>query len=111
MQLDLCISAIYVETTKSIFRLSLLALPFWERARIMDWDNKEWRTLWTLEMISRIAVHRSGLTARVTLSPSDPTKDCILLENTDNLDLSCWDLGELTEQVAALWLEGHFERV
>ena len=77
----------------------------------MDWDNKEWRSLWTLEMVSRIAVHRSGLTGKVVRSPNDPTKDRILLENTDHLDLSSCDLGELTEQVMALWLEGHFERV
>ncbi|SEO24264.1 hypothetical protein SAMN05216404_11513 [Nitrosospira multiformis] len=77
----------------------------------MDWDNKEWRSLWTLEMVSRIVVLRSSLTVKVMSSPNDPTKDCILLENTDNLDLSCWDLGEFTEQVTALWLEGHFERV
>ena len=76
----------------------------------MNWDNKEWRSLWTLEMISRIAVHRSGVTGRVTRSPDDPRKDRILLECPANLDLSLWDLGELTEEVMALWLEGNFER-
>ena len=77
----------------------------------MNWDNENWRSLWTLEMISRTAVHRSGVTARVTRSPDDPRKDRISRENTDNVDLSRWDLEELAHQVMALWLEGNFERV
>jgi hypothetical protein len=75
----------------------------------MNRDSKEWRSLWTLEMISRIAVHQSGVTARVARSPDDPRKDRISLENTANVDLSRWDLDELADEVMALWLEGNFE--
>ena len=77
----------------------------------MDRDNENWRSLWTLEMISRIAVHQSGITARVACSPNDPGKDGILLENTANVDWSRWDLDELADEVMALWLEGNFECV
>ena len=82
-----------------------------DRANIMNWDNENWRSLWTLEMISRVAVHQSGITARVAPSPDDPRKDGILLENTANVDWSRWDLDELVDEVMALWLEGNFERV
>lgn len=82
-----------------------------ERADFMGRDNENWRSLWTLEMISRIAVHRSGVTARVARSPDDPGKDRISLENTANVDLSGWDLDELADEVMALWLDGNFERV
>jgi hypothetical protein len=77
----------------------------------MNWDNENWRSLWTLEMISRTAVHQSGITARVAPSPDDPRKDGILLENTADVDWSRWDLDELVDEVMALWLEGNFERV
>jgi hypothetical protein len=79
-------------------------------SRLMDRDNENWRSLWTLEMISRIAVHQSGVTARVARSPDDPGKDRISLENTANVDLSPWDLDELADEVMELWLEGNFER-
>ena len=87
------------------------AFPAVDRVDIMNWDNENWRSLWTLEMISRVAVHQSGITARVAPSPDAPRKDCILFENTANVDLSRWDLDELADQVMALWLEGNFERV
>ncbi|PTQ79401.1 hypothetical protein C8R21_12810 [Nitrosospira multiformis] len=77
----------------------------------MNWDNENWRSLWTLEMISRVAVHQSGITARVVPSPDDPRKDGILLENMANVDWSRWDPDELVDEVMALWLEGNFERV
>jgi hypothetical protein len=77
----------------------------------MDGDNEAWRSLWTLEMISRTAVHRSGITARVARSPNNPAIDRISLENTANLDLSRWDLGDISKQAMALWLEGDFDRL
>lgn len=70
--------------------------------------NCSWRAQWTLEPISRTAVHRSGVTARVQPSPTDPTKDRITLENTATLDLERWDLGQLTEQAVKLWMEEGF---
>ena len=76
----------------------------------MEKDNEAWRSLWTLEMISRTAVHQSGVTARVARSPNNPEIERISLENTANLDLSRWDLGEISKQVMALWIEGNFER-
>jgi len=77
----------------------------------MNRDNENWRSLWTLEMISRTAVHQSGITARVVPSSDNPRKDGILLENTANVDWSRWDLDELADEVMTLWLEGNFERV
>ncbi len=76
----------------------------------MDRNNEAWRSLWTLEMISRTAVHQSGVTARVARSPNNPEIERISLENTANLDLSRWDLGDISGQVMALWIEGNFER-
>jgi hypothetical protein len=70
--------------------------------------NRSWRADWTLEPLSRVAVHKSGVTARVQPSPTDPRKDRITLENTSTLDLELWDLGELTEQAVKLWMEGKF---
>lgn len=70
--------------------------------------NRSWRALWTPERVSHIAVHKSGLTARVSPSPTDPAKDRITLENTDKVDLTRWDLGSLTEQALKLWVEGKF---
>lgn len=71
--------------------------------------NRSWRSHWTCEPTSRTAVHKSGVTARVMPSPTDPTKDRITLENTQGLDLARWDLGALTEQAAKLWAEGAAE--
>jgi hypothetical protein len=76
----------------------------------MDGDNEVWRSFWTLEMISRTAVHRSGVTARVGRSPNNPEIERISLENAANLDLSRWEPGDISKQVMALWLEGGFER-
>jgi hypothetical protein len=76
----------------------------------MDRDDEAWRSLWTLEMISRTAVHQSGVTARVTRSPNNPKIDRISLENKDSLDPSRWDLGDISKQLMTLWLEGSFER-
>ena len=76
----------------------------------MDRDNEYWRSLWTLETISRTAVHRSGVVARITRSPDDPTKDFISLEHPVNVDLSGWDLGEIADEAITLWREGKFER-
>jgi hypothetical protein len=68
--------------------------------------NRSWRSLWTLESVSRTAVHKSGVTARVQRSGTDTGKDRITLENTATLDLTRWDLGELTEQAVKLWMQG-----
>ena len=70
--------------------------------------SDDWRANWTTEAVSRTAVHKSGVTARVTPSFVDPTKDQIVLENTAAVDLLRWDLGELTEQAIILWMEGEF---
>lgn len=70
--------------------------------------NRSWRAQWTPEPVSRTAVHKSGVTARVQPSPTDPTKDRIILDNTATLDLDRWDLGQLTEQADRLWMEGEF---
>lgn len=70
--------------------------------------NRSWRSHWTCESLSRTAVHKSGITARVEPSPTDPAKDRITLENIDKLDLARWDLGRLTEQAVKLWMEGEF---
>ena len=77
----------------------------------MDGYKEVWRSLWTLEMISRTAVHRSGVTARVARSPNNPEIERISLENTATLDLSRWDLEDISKQVMALWLGGGFERL
>ncbi len=76
----------------------------------MDRDNEGWRSLWTLETISRTAVHRSGVVARVTRPPDGPMKDHLTLEHPVNVDLSGWDLGELADEAFTLWREGKFER-
>lgn len=68
--------------------------------------NRSWRSAWTPERVSRTAVHKSGVTARVSPSPTDPAKDRITLENTATLDLTRWDWGKLTEQAIKLWMEG-----
>lgn len=70
--------------------------------------NRSWRANWTPERVSRTATHKSGITARVSPSPTDSSKDRITLENTDKLDLARWDLGALTEQAVKLWMEGAF---
>lgn len=70
--------------------------------------NRSWRAQWTCEKVSRTAVHKSGVTARVTPSPTDPNKDRITLENTATMDTARWELGKLSEQAVKLWLEGEF---
>ena len=76
----------------------------------MDRNYEDWRSFWTLEMSFRTAVHQSGVIASVTRSPDNPKVIRILLENTDNLDLSRWDLGDISRQAIALLLERSFER-
>ncbi|MEI6600274.1 MAG: hypothetical protein WCN21_07355 [Comamonadaceae bacterium] len=70
--------------------------------------NRSWRSQWVPEPISRTAVHQSGVTARVSPSATDPTKDRITMDNTAQLDLDRWDLGKLTEQAIKLWMDGTF---
>jgi hypothetical protein len=57
--------------------------------------------------VSRTAVHKSGVVARVSPSPTDLTKDRISLDNTA-IDLARWDFGSLTAQAIELWMEGEF---
>lgn len=70
--------------------------------------NRSWRAHWTPEPVSRTAVHKSGVVARVSPSPNNPANDLITLENTDIIDLARWDLATLTEQAIRLWSEGVF---
>lgn len=70
--------------------------------------NRSWRMMWTLEKVSRTAVHKSGAVARVKPSTTDPNKDQIILENTEKIDQQRWDIGRLTEQAIKLWMEGLF---
>ena len=56
--------------------------------------NRNWRSAWTPESVSRTAVHKSGITARVGVSPTNPANDIVTLENTTNIDLKRWDLGK-----------------
>lgn len=70
--------------------------------------NRSWRSQWTPERVSRTAVHKSGVTARVSVSPTDTNNDRITLGNTDKFDFERWDLGKLTEQAIKLWMEGEF---
>jgi hypothetical protein len=76
----------------------------------MDRNHENWRSFWTLEITSRTAVHQSGVIARVTRSPDNAKVVSIFIENTDNLDLSRWDLGDISRQAIALLLERSFER-
>ena len=71
-------------------------------------DLRPWRAHWTCEPVSRPAVHKSGVVARVSPIPTDPTKDRISLDNTATLDLDRWDFGDLTAQAIELWMEGEF---
>jgi hypothetical protein len=80
------------------------------QAGIMGRDNEGWRSLWTLEPVSRTAVHRSRVVARVTRLSDNPTKDHLTLEHPADADLSGWDLGELAGEALTLWREGKFER-
>jgi len=70
--------------------------------------NRNWRSAWTPESVSRTAVHKSGITARVGVSPTNPANDIVTLENTTNIDLKRWDLGKITEQAIKLWMDGEF---
>lgn len=70
--------------------------------------NRSWRANWIPERVSRTATHKSGVTARVGPSPTNPANDIITLENTATLDLTRWDSGTLTEQAVKLWMEGEF---
>ncbi|SFU52457.1 hypothetical protein [Nitrosospira multiformis] len=79
-------------------------------AGIIGRDGEGWHLLWTLEPVSRTAVHQSGVTARVTRSLTNPEKDQISLEHLADLDLSRWDLRKITDEAITLWMEGKFER-
>ncbi|SFU58770.1 hypothetical protein [Nitrosospira multiformis] len=81
-----------------------------DRTGILGRDNEGWRSLWTLETISRTAVHRSGMVVRITRLPGNPTRDHLTLEHPVDVDVSGWELGEIAEEAMALWMEGSFER-
>lgn len=70
--------------------------------------NRNWRNAWTFERISRTSVHKSGVIARVSVSPTNPANDIVALENTDDIDLTRWDLAKITEQATQLWMDGEF---
>jgi hypothetical protein len=70
--------------------------------------NRSWRSMWTLEPISRRAVHKSGVIALWQRSPNDPAEVILTLDDTARIDLARWDLEQLTEQAAKLWMEGVF---
>ena len=70
--------------------------------------NRSWRSAWTPEPVNHIAVHKSGVIARVQPSLTDPTKDQITLEGTGLLDTTRWNEGRLMEQAIKLRLEGAF---
>lgn len=70
--------------------------------------SRNWRSAWILEKVSRTAVHKSGVTARVGISPNNPANDIVTLENTADVDLTRWDLGKITEQAIKLWMDGEF---
>lgn len=70
--------------------------------------NRNWRSAWTPERVSRTALHKSGVTARVGVSPNNPANDIVILENTADIDLTRWDLGKITEQAIKLWMDGEF---
>lgn len=70
--------------------------------------NRSWRSAWKTEIVSRTAVHKSGITARVGVSPTNPNNDVVTLEKTNNIDLKRWDLGKITEQAIKLWMDGEF---
>lgn len=71
--------------------------------------NRSWRSAWTPEPVSHTVVHKSGVTARVQPSPSDPTKDQITLDGIGSLDTTRWNVGKLIEQAVTLWMEGAFD--
>lgn len=58
--------------------------------------------------MSRTAVHKSGVTARVGVALANLNNDIVMLENTAEIDLIKWDLGKITEQAIKLWMEGRF---
>ncbi len=68
--------------------------------------NRGWRARWTCERVSRTAAHISGVIARVKPCPTDPAKNGITLERTDQLDRARWDIGRLTEEAVKLWMSG-----
>jgi hypothetical protein len=65
-----------------------------------------WRDDWVMEPLSRTAVHKSGVIALVRISPTDPAKDRLEIENTYNIDQSKFDITELLGQAMILWGEG-----
>lgn len=67
--------------------------------------NRGWRKRWTVERVSRTAVHASGVTVRFAPSDSRPdTHDQINVENLDRLQPGA-DIGRLVEEACRLWLE------
>ena len=70
--------------------------------------NRNWRNAWTPERVSLTAVHKSGVTARISVSPNNPANDIVTLENTADIDLTRWDLSKIAEQAIKLWMDGKF---
>lgn len=69
--------------------------------------NRGWRRRWTCEPTSRVAVHESGVIARVSPSQTDPDKDRVTLDHTGRIDPGRYDLGRLAEEATRLYIEGH----
>lgn len=69
--------------------------------------NRGWRRRWTCEPASRVAVHESGVIARVVYGPTAAGKDRITLERTDRIDPGRYDLGRLIEEATRLYIEGY----
>lgn len=65
--------------------------------------NRGWRKRWTVERVSRTAVHASGLTVRFQTSATRPeTHDQIVLEGADKLPQGA-DVGRLVQEAIMLW--------
>lgn len=70
--------------------------------------NRSWRAQWAPDKASGTALHKSGVMARVTASPTDPENNRITLENTEDLDRARWNLSALSKQAGKLWRDGIF---
>lgn len=68
-------------------------------------SNVSWRALWTVDPVTKTAVHASGAVARVQCHPTHPLKDRVVVGNTDQVDLARWDVSLLTSEALVLWMD------
>lgn len=61
-------------------------------------NDNSWRADWVIDKKSRTALHKSGAIARI--------KDKLILDHTDKVDLTRWNLEQLTGQAIELWMYG-----